>query len=84
MKKIIALLSIGFALNSSAQKKDSVQPTMDTVFVFSVQDMQTIANILMESNVNINGKPATGKELNQFVEWMFKHGQIFKKEQPKK
>jgi hypothetical protein len=37
----------------------------------------------MESNIYLNGKPATGKELQQLFQWIDTKGKVFKKEQPK-
>jgi hypothetical protein len=82
MKKLIIVICILFSLTSFAQKKDSIK--YDTAFIFSMKDVEVIKSILMESNININGKPATGKELQQIFQWIDSRGQLFKKEQPKK
>lgn len=79
--KIILILFILISSVSSAQKKDTAK--LDTVFVFSVKDVESLKNILMESRVIISGNQLTGKELQQLFQWIDSKGKVFKKEQPK-
>jgi hypothetical protein len=82
MKQLFTLLFIAFTIAATAQKKDTAK--LDTAFIFSVQDIETIKGILMESKVIVSGQGLSGKELQQLFAWIDSKGKVFRKEQPKK
>ena len=84
MKKLLTILLLAASISAAAQakKKDTI-PALDTAFVFTVQEITYLQNILLESRVIVNGQQLTGKELTALMQWIQSKGRVFRKEQPK-
>lgn len=85
MKRIIALLALTFSLAAFGQKKDTIKPDVDTVYILSKPQMQFVQSVFRQNTIQLNGKVLTFDDVLQVIQsFESKVYYLPKKEQPKK